>query len=454
VWNASDDFVFLGKDVHLPDPNTKVTMTATIDSFDFPDPASVGLMFRARDTADSKHVHFRTDGPGKVLRYVFRNEESILDAQKPPAQQKYWGSQTGLLLDYAGKSIDAPFRMKLVKEGNTVTGYYLKEGQWLSIGSTTVEFDGADFLAGIGMYSGSGKPPVMAVISQLDIQVETTLSSVSAAAGSMYLGAGSPSAVAVTGLLSDGSPADLSGASVAYESANPAVASVDANGVVTATGEGIATIHAAVTLGAVTKRASVSYLADLTAPVTTAEVWNGTPSALALSATDNLSGIAKIEYRLGDSGDWMTYTGLIPLPPTVETVQYRSIDKAGNVEAAKSIGGNPDVTAPTLTVTLDQTSIWPPNGKMVVITADVQASDSESGIASFILTSIVSSDPNSAAGDIQADIGTSATSFSLLAEKGRTYTITYTATDHAGNQTIVTSEVVVPHDQSGKVTRK
>ena len=451
VWNASDDFVFLGKNVHLSDPNITVTMTATIDSFDFPDPASVGLMFRARDTADSKHVHFRTDGTGKVLRYVFRNEESILDAQKPPAQQKYWGSKTGLLLDYAGKSIDAPFQMKLVKKGNTVTGYYLKEGQWLSIGSTTVEFDGTDFLAGIGMYSGSGKPPVKAVISQLDIQVENVLSSVSIAAGGMYVGAGSPSAVTVTGLMSDGSPADLSGASVAYESSNPAVANVDGNGVVTATGEGIATIHAAVTLGGVTKRANVSFLADLTAPVTTAEVWNGTPSALALSAIDNLSGVARIEYRFGDSGDWATYTKLIPLPQSGPyTVQYRAVDRAGNAEAPQSVGGNPDVAAPTLTVTLDQTSIWPPNHKMVVITADVQASDAESGIASVLLTSIVSSDPNSAAGDIQADIGTSATSFSLLAAKGRTYTVTYTATDHAGNQTVVSTEVVVPHDQSEK----
>ncbi|GIO14945.1 hypothetical protein J19TS2_45000 [Cohnella xylanilytica] len=172
VWNTSDDFVYLSRSYSLNNPGAKVTLTATIDSLSSGDPASVGLMIRAQDSSDSKHVHFRTDGTGKVLRFVFRNEESILDAQKPPAQQKYWGSATGLALDYAGKSIAAPFRMKLIKEGDTVTGYYDKDGQWTAIGSTTVEFGGGGFLAGIGLFSGSGKLPVQAVISSLDVQIE------------------------------------------------------------------------------------------------------------------------------------------------------------------------------------------------------------------------------------------------------------------------------------------
>lgn len=173
VWNAADNFVYLSKEIELADPDDKVTLTATIDSFGSGDPASIGLMLRAQDTADSKHVHFRTDGTGNVLRFVFRNEESILDSQKPPAQQQYWGSATGLALDYAGKSIPSPFRMKLVKEGNTVTGYYYKEGAWQLMNTTTVEFGSGDFLAGIGMFAGAGKLPVKAVISSLDVQIES-----------------------------------------------------------------------------------------------------------------------------------------------------------------------------------------------------------------------------------------------------------------------------------------
>ncbi|MDG0792120.1 right-handed parallel beta-helix repeat-containing protein [Cohnella ginsengisoli] len=287
VWNASDDFIYFSKPVHVNDPNATVTLTATIDSLGAGDPASVGLMFRAKDTADAKHVHFRTDGTGKVLRYVFRNEESILDAQKPVAEQKYWGSQTGLLLDFQGKSIAAPFQMKLVKTGNNVEGFYLKDGAWVSIGSTTVEFDGGDFLAGIGMYSGAGKLPVKAVISSLDVQIE------------------------------------------------------------------------------------------------------------------------------GDA------------PPA-------------------------DTTKPTLSVQLDKASVWPPNHKMVTVDAAVTASDEGSGLDSVVLTSIASNAPASAANDIIAAVGTDARSFQVRAEKGRVYTVTYTATDKAGNQTVATATITVPHDQSGK----
>lgn len=451
VWDKTDDFVYLSKNVHLSDPNIKVMVTATIDNFDFADPASVGLMLRAKDAADSKHVQFRTDGTGKVLRYVFRNSESILDAQKPPAQQQYWGSSTGLLLDYAGKSINSPFQMKLVKEGNKVTGYYYKEGQWQSIGSTIVEFEGTDFLAGIGMFSGSGKPPVKAVISQLDIQVEEVLSSVSMTADSMYIGAGNSAALTVTGTASDGNQADLSQATFVFKSDNPAVANVDANGIVTATGEGITSVHASVTLGGVTKEANVGFLADLSAPTTVAEAVYGAQTVVALTASDNLSGVAKTEYRIGANETWSTYTGLIVIAQGgANTVQYRSVDKAGNAEAIKTIIlGSLDVTAPTLSVTLDKTVIWPPNKKMIAIKATVNANDADSGLASVILTSITCSDPTSSPSDIQAAIGTSATTFSLKAEKVRDYIITYTATDKAGNKTVVTSVVTVPHDMAG-----
>lgn len=451
VWDKTDDFVYLSKNVHLSAPNIKVTLTATIDSFNFPDPASVGLMFRAKDTADSKHVQFRTDGTGKVLRYVFRNNESILDAQKPPAQQQYWGSATGLLLDYAGKSINAPFQMKLVKEGNMVTGYYFKDSQWQSIGSMTVEFDGTDFLAGIGIFSGSGKAPVKAVISQLEVQVEEVLSSVSMTADSVYVGAGTPAALTLTGSVSDGNQADLSQATVVYKSDNPAVANVDNHGIVTAIGEGITSIHASVTLGGVTKEANLGVLADLSAPFTVAEAVYGAQSLVALSATDNLSGIARTEYRIGDNGSWNAYSGLIIINQNgTQSVQYRSVDKAGNIEPIKTlIVGLMDHTAPVLTVALDKTSIWPPNKKMIAINAIVNATDADSGVASVLLTSITCSDPNCSPTDIQAAIGTSATTFSLRGEKNRTYTITYTATDNAGNKTVVTSVVTVPQDQSG-----
>ena len=72
-----------------------------------------------------------------------------------------------------------------------------------------------------------------------------------------------------------------------------------------------------------------------------------------------------------------------------------------------------------------------------------------SGVESVVLTSITSNGPDSGLGAyIQANFGTAATSFSLRAEKSRIYTITYKATDKAGNKTVTTVTVTVPHDQS------
>ncbi|MEH7009245.1 hypothetical protein V7087_00250 [Neobacillus niacini] len=84
--------------------------------------------------------------------------------------------------------------------------------------------------------------------------------------------------------------------------------------------------------------------------------------------------------------------------------------------------------------------------------ATLDSSDTISGVQSVVLTSITSNEPESKDGDIQAKLGSEDTYFSLRATRsgegtGRVYTITYTATDHAGNQRN-TATVTVPHDQS------
>jgi hypothetical protein len=456
VWNTSDDFAFLSKNIQLANPNTKVTLSATIESFGAIDPASVGLMFRDKDTADSKHVHFRFDGNGQVMRYVYRNEESILDALKPPAQQKYWGSATGLLMDYAGKSMTAPFQLKLVKEGNTVTGYYFKEGQWVSMGSTTVEFSSSSFLAGIGMYTGAGRPPVKAVISKLEVEYDRELTKVNLSADKTTLGAAGTAVLSVSGLMSDGSQADLSQAHIVYTSDNNQVVTVDANGIVKAAGDGTANVKASVTIAGITLESSVSFIVDSTPPTTSSVVngvnvngWYSSQVTVTLTAADTITGVANTEYRMGDSGDWTAYTTPITLSDEGSyIVQYRSTDKAGNVEQTKTVELKIDKTAPVLTVQLDKTSIWPANHKMVTVNAVLNSSDAGSGVASVILTSITSNEPNSDQSDIQAQLGTAATSFSLRAEKDRIYTITYTATDKVGNDTVTSVTVSVPHDQS------
>ena len=118
-----------------------------------------------------------------------------------------------------------------------------------------------------------------------------------------------------------------------------------------------------------------------------------------------------------------------------------------------------DTTPPTLTVSCSPNLLWPPNHKLRDVTATPVASDAGSGIAAVVLTSVTSNEPDDGLGDGDTpgdiagwSIGTLDTAGQLRAERsgtgtGRVYTITYTATDGAGNATSASCTVTVPHDQ-------
>ena len=155
VWGTDDDFVFLSKTIKPVNATSKITLTATINSFNSSNTnTTIGLMFRDKDTTSSKHVHFRYEGTG-ALRYVYRNNATNAQSGYLPILDKY---------------ITYPVKLKLVKEGNTVTGYYQNKGaEWRIMGSVTCEFTSNNLLAGVGMYSGSGLTPVMADISDMEV---------------------------------------------------------------------------------------------------------------------------------------------------------------------------------------------------------------------------------------------------------------------------------------------
>lgn len=110
-----------------------------------------------------------------------------------------------------------------------------------------------------------------------------------------------------------------------------------------------------------------------------------------------------------------------------------------------------DTTAPTLTVALSRTQLWPPNHRLVPIDATIAVSDVCSASPRVVLDSITSNEPGT--DDIQnAAFGTDDRSFLLRAERlgngtGRVYTVTYRAIDDSGNTTVQHAEVRVPHDQ-------
>ena len=112
----------------------------------------------------------------------------------------------------------------------------------------------------------------------------------------------------------------------------------------------------------------------------------------------------------------------------------------------------PDRTPPDATVTLTPAVLWPPNGRMVTITATIAAVDDVDPSPAVALLSVTSSEPDDDA-IAGAAIGTDDRSFALRADRrgdgiGRIYTVVYRVTDAAGNSRDIAAHVVVPHDQS------
>ena len=76
---------------------------------------------------------------------------------------------------------------------------------------------------------------------------------------------------------------------------------------------------------------------DVTPPVVTVSLpdanasgWYTTAPSATITATDDISGVDSIEYRLGTSGDWTTYTAPVALTDADTVIQARATDKEEN----------------------------------------------------------------------------------------------------------------------------
>jgi hypothetical protein len=116
-----------------------------------------------------------------------------------------------------------------------------------------------------------------------------------------------------------------------------------------------------------------------------------------------------------------------------------------------------DTTPPALSVAMNPDVLWPPDGQLVDVFANVGATDACSE-PDVVMTSCVSDEPENDPADDngrgQSDIfgtepGTPDWNMQLRAERsltgdGRVYTATYAATDAAGNVSVVEGYAVVP----------
>ncbi|MGC5167529.1 alpha-L-arabinofuranosidase C-terminal domain-containing protein [Luteimicrobium sp. DT211] len=117
------------------------------------------------------------------------------------------------------------------------------------------------------------------------------------------------------------------------------------------TGEGQHTVEVRATDadGNVSEIRPVTFAIDATPPISNATV-DTTARTVTLRAADSGAGTARIEYRLGTSGGWATYTAPVTVGAGAATVQYRGVDALGNTEDANT------VVVPAAGATLRETS--------------------------------------------------------------------------------------------------
>lgn len=144
---------------------------------------------------------------------------------------------------------------------------------------------------------------------------------------------------------------------------------------------------------------SVTVKIDRLPPSTTAHVngttgengWQSSASTVALSTYDAHSGAASTEYALSvtastygqQSHGFAPYTGPVPLDEGKYTLQYRSIDAAGNTESVKTVDVKIDRIKPAFTLLMNGTPVVSGaevgDGQSIVLT--LPSSDGMSGVA-------------------------------------------------------------------------
>lgn len=122
-----------------------------------------------------------------------------------------------------------------------------------------------------------------------------------------------------------------------------------------------------------------------------------------------------------------------------------------------------DTTAPSLSPIPSLTILWPPNHELQPVTIAANAFDKGGGVIHLDVT-VQCSEPPDADGDgntipdyyiDSVDNETGLIELQLRAERsgkgdGRTYTISITATDESGNQSVAVVEIFAPHDRRKK----
>ncbi len=346
-------------------------------------------------------------------------------------------SASGTATDLAGNSASTTVGgINIDKTAPTITGSRapLANANGWNNTNVTVSFSCADSLSGVGSCSSpttlTGEGANQSVTGSV---TDKAGNSASATVGGINIDKTAPTITGSRAPLANANGWNNTNVTVSFSCADSLSGVDSCSSPTTLTGEGA---NQSVT-GTVTDKAGNSASAtvgsisiDKTVPVTTATQtppangngWNSTTVSVALSCTDNLSGCNGTEYNL-DGGGWTAYTTPVVVSAEgIHTLQYRSKDKADNLEAAKSLTIKIDKTAP------EAYNQFNP----VTRDIDIYGRDGGSGVPTGpctpTVTPIVGDDDN----------------------EGMTELRTCTFTDAAGNTLKIVEKVRIDHDDQGK----
>jgi hypothetical protein len=182
-------------------------------------------------------------------------------------------------------------------------------------------------------------------------------------------------------------------------------------------------------------RNSETFYYDGTPPTTTHQIisgrlglngWYTSSVGLSFSAQDNLSGVEETEYRI-NGGPWQSDSSFTLTASGVYTVEYRSVDVAGNVEPAHPLPIKID-RQPPITTSSRQGQIGAGGWYTSPVQITLNPSDAVSGVALTLY---------------RLDGGSWQTGVTLTLNTDGSHLLEYYSRDNAGNQEDIRAETVL-----------
>jgi hypothetical protein len=176
--------------------------------------------------------------------------------------------------------------------------------------------------------------------------------------------------------------------------------------------------------------------------------WFRSDVRFTLEAEDNDEGlgVAYILYRVNE-GEWEQYFSQIVFSEEGNYhLEFYSVDNDENIEDTQVVEFSIDKTRPSVSLSVDPTILWPPDGKMVEVSILGNGSDNTQ-IKSMVFS--VEDEYN----EVEPSIGGFNERIKLKADRkgndmdGREYRIKVVLTDISGNEEAATATVRVQHDK-------